>query len=375
MNNPRKVLHVVSGMNRGGVETLIMNIYREMDKTVYQFDFVMYNQNKCHYEEEIRTLGGNIFRLPPYQKNFPGYIYGLYNTIKKNGPYIAIHSHLYHFSGIVLKISKMAGIKNRISHSHSTRDRYSNTFVRRIYRKYLRKLVQKYSTYRLGASVDACEALYGKRCMHDRNIIVFPNSINIKLYEPSITTSNGIRGELKLSHEDLIIGHVGRFSYQKNHLLLIEIFNNIYAKVKNARLLLVGDGAEKYNTMRLVKDYQIEKNVYFLGVREDIPDIMKSIDVFVLPSLYEGLGIVLIEAQAAGKPCVVSDVVPDEADLKIGLLKKISLYNSAKEWAKTIIDVTSITSPDWHVREKSLIQSGYDVRTNIHSLYQIYDDK
>ncbi|WP_052360621.1 glycosyltransferase family 1 protein [Oceanobacillus manasiensis] len=367
-----KVLHVVGSMTAGGLETLIMNLYRNMDRSKVQFDFAVQTNEKCFYDDEIIQKGGKIIPHPKPSDNLIKYKMALKETIKKYGPYDVIHSHVLFFSGVVIDIANKENIPIRIAHSHTSNNSKYNSLLRKMYKRIMRKKIINNATHLIGCSSEACEFLFGNNSLEAGITRHFPNAIDPKRFKTLKKDSNYLTNELKLPDDSLIIGHIGRFTKAKNHVLLIEVFTEYLKRNANAHLILVGDGEERKCIEQLVYENMIEENVHFLGLREDIEKILSAIDLFLFPSLYEGLGIALIEAQAAGVPCLISDTIPVEADLNIGLAQRRNLSDKNDEWVQAIDEVKKIESPSWDNRESALKDTGYDINISSKKLLKIY---
>jgi glycosyltransferase EpsF len=373
MNQTVRVLHIFGRMNRGGAETFIMNVYRHIDRTKIQFDFAVHSDQPGHYDEEIRSLGGRIFILPrPRLTTLPVYKRALTQVLREEGPFATVHSHVHFYSGVPLAVAASAGIPVRIAHSHNTSDGKRSTLSRRLYRWYMRSQIWRYATHMLGCSRPACEALYGPRCWQDSRVRVVHNGIDPTPFELLPKDRNLLRDRIGLPRDFLLIGHVGRFEVQKNHRFLVEIFGSLAARLPTARLVLVGDGPLRPQIEQLVKAKGLENHVFFLGVRADVPEIMGCLDVFLFPSLWEGIPLTLLEAQAAGVPCVVSNVISDEADLGIGLLHPVSLEAGSEVWVDHVMRALQNNRPDWILRKEALKRNRYDVQQVAELLARIY---
>lgn len=272
-----------------------------------------------------------------------------------------------------MKLGKKLGVPVRLAHSHSTQDGKSNSLPRILYRWYTKKLILKYSTHLPGCSKAACEALFGSKCWEDKRTIVIPNAINIELYKKLYNVEdNYLREELQIPKNVPLIGHIGSFSKPKNHEFLIDIFQSYNKRITDSHLLLVGDGELKEQIVNLVKLKGLEKNVHFLGVRSDVPKILNSIDLLLFPSLYEGLPTVLVEAQTAGVPCVVSNTITREVDLGAGLIKFVDLDDNLNNWLSEINGSITIKRPEWNTRFYALQKHGFDLKKVISTLESIY---
>ncbi|MVP00490.1 glycosyltransferase family 1 protein [Paenibacillus lutrae] len=368
-----KILHVVGKMHPGGIETLLMNLYRTIDRDKYEFHFAVQFEEKGFYDDEIVELGGRIFRQPHPKKGLRAFRRAFLNNLQEHGPYQAVHSHIYQFSGYVLKLAGEMNVPVRISHSHNTHDSKQESWLRNLYRKYMRGLIRSNSTSMLGCSRSACEALFGADCWRDERVVVFPNSIQVQPYSQLHPDRTDYRRAIGVTDPDVpVIGHIGRFSEQKNHPFLLDAFAGYLRIRPEAQLVLIGDGPLRSRMEDRIRELGISGSVKLLGVRKDIPELIGAFDLFLLPSLYEGLGIVVIEAQAAGVPCLISDQVPEEADLKLGLVSRLPLQADAGEWAAQMGSMTGAARLDWPARLEALQQYGYDIRTSVQRLERMY---
>jgi glycosyltransferase involved in cell wall biosynthesis len=375
-HNKIKVLHVVGRMHPGGIETLLMNVYRNIDRDKYEFHFAVQSPEPSFYDEEIRELGGTIFVQPPPKDGIRFFRKHLMENMNKYGPYAAVHSHVFGFSGYVLKLADKLGVPVRISHSHNTSDSKSSSPLRNIYRSYMRGLIRRHSTDMLGCSRAACESLFGSSCWKDGRVDVFPNAITLAPYESLVQENRQeLRRRFGAGDDELLLGHIGRFSKQKNHALLLDSFASLVKQRPKSRLLLCGDGPLRPEMERKAKELGIGDKVSFIGLRKDVPELLGALDAFVLPSLYEGLGIVLIEAQAAGVPCLISESVPREADLRIGLIERLAVNDSPERWAEAMASLAERKGQgggEWQARAAALGERGYDIRVSAAKLERLY---
>ena len=366
MKMPIRILQITGGMNMGGIENFIMNIYRNIDRDRVQFDFLIHQEEKQIFEDEIEKLGGKIYRIPSIRKS--GYFKYKKNLKEffQNHPYKIVHSHYNELSGIILKVAKNCDIKVRISHSHTAYPNYSSILVK-FFGEYLIKLLKNSSNLKFACSQKAGEWLYGK----SSNFEVINNGIDPKEYKFNEEIRKKIRDELKIEDEDkeILIGHVGRFSNEKNHEFIIDIFKELYFKNNNYRLFLIGTGNTEEKIKNKVKKVNLQETVNFLGVRKDVNEILQAMDLFVFPSLYEGLPVTLVEAQGAGLKCFISDTVTKEIDLECGLTEFISLDKSSEEWAYIIDKNKEYIRKD---TIESLKSHGYDMTENAKNLENRY---
>lgn len=354
-----RILQVVRIMNRGGAETLIMNIYRNIDRSKVQFDFLVQHEGIGDYEDEIRSLGGQIYRIPYFTQVGPiSYKRKLFNFFKSH-QFNIVHSHMNEMSQIILGQAKKAEIAIRIAHSHNYFPKYS--FLEGLFRNYLKSNIGKVTTHQFGCSSDALNWLFGT------------NSLNSKVIKNGACLDQFDKLAIgKTTREDsrIVIGHIGSFSTQKNHKFIVEIFKEINNRNQESELILIGDGPLKLEIEQEVINKGLKNNVKFLGVRSDIPQLLSKIDLFLMPSLFEGLPLTLIEAQAAGVNCIITDSITEEVDVGCNLIHRFGLNNTAGEWAEKVIDIMSNSE---YVESHSFIRkAGFDIVDTSMWLEQFY---
>ena len=331
-----KVLVLDTVMDRGGAETMIMNYMRNINRDEISFDFLTNRDYRAAYEDEIESLGGKVYHMSPQLPgHFRKYKKEMKEFLKEHAEYKIIHSNLEERSYLPLKIAKKMGVPVRISHAHN---RPLGFDLKTLVRYYFRWRLKSVNTHMFACGYEAGDWLYGKK--NRDKVIIMNNAIDAKEY--SYNPKNATEMKKKLGVEGKkVIGHVGRFFAQKNHPFLIDIFKSIHDKDSNTVLLLVGGGElddALMNQMKeKVKALGLYDSVKFLGVREDVADILQAFDLFLLPSLFEGLPVTMIEAQAAGLPCVISDKVPIQCDIT-GNTKVVPLDYSVDEWANEVLD-------------------------------------
>ena len=348
MGNPLRVLHVVVNMNRGGAETLLMNLYRNIDRSKIQFDFLTCKEGV--FDSEIIEMGGKIHRIPYISDvGHFGYMRALDTFFTSHSEYKIIHSHMDKMSGLVLRSAKKAGRQIRIAHSHNTSS--EGGVAAKAYKSYVGKYILPSATHLFACSNSAAKWLFANKA--DKALIL-KNGIEYEKFAYSPITGKSIREELNLKEENFIVGHVGRFNHQKNHFFLVEIFSEIVKLNPHAYLLLIGEGPLKKEIQKRVNELNLIDNVKFLGVRNDVHHILKACNVMLFPSLHEGLPVTLIEAQGSGLPCVISDVITKEVDIGAGLIEYENLKSSPQVWAKKILhshaelkDTSRIHQKEW----------------------------
>ena len=355
-----RILHVVTHLNRGGLETMIMNYYRIIDREKIQFDFLVQGDEEGAYEEEIRNMGGKIFRINRI-KFYAPWIFenDIYEFLKNHQEYNIIHSHLNGTSKYVLRAAKRANVPNRISHSHTV---LKNNNLKNIYKNLTKVGINKYATNRFACSEDAGKWLYGKQ-----DFEILSNAIDIEKFKYNEDIREKYRKEFDFKEDEVVYYNVGRFVEQKNQMFLIDIFYEIQKK-QNSKLVLIGDGKLKQKLIEKTKKLGIENKVFFTGVRSDISDIVNAMDVFLFPSISEGLGIVLIEAQSNGLKCFISDAIPKEAKI-LDNVEVISLKEDSAQWADKILKSNDLK----RIQNISKIKEvGYDIKEESEKLQKYY---
>jgi glycosyltransferase involved in cell wall biosynthesis len=372
-----RVLQVLTIMNLGGAETMIMNYYRHLDRSKVQFDFLLHRKERGFFDDEIESLGGKIYRMSPINlKNYFVYKKKLKLFFDEHPEYSIVHSHLNALSSIILSVAKNKNIPYRIAHSHLaveslviTKILKKNTDIKATIKDSIQSLVRgkvsKVATHYFACGEKAGNWLFGKK--NKAKITIINNAINASLFTYNTATADKIKEEFGLNNKK-VIGHVGRFNEQKNHFLLIKIFNEICRKDESCVLLLIGNGNLKDKIKEEAKRLNIDKKIYFLGLRDNIPELLQAFDLFLFPSLYEGLPVTLIEAQASGLKIVTSSTVTKEVDMT-GLITYIDLEKPASYWAESVLYNINYN------RRNTLDQireGGYDIHENAKKLQGFY---
>lgn len=357
-----RILHVVTDMGRGGIETMLMNYYRHIDRDVIQFDFLTHRDYRSDYDDEIESLGGVIYHLPKLNPFSKFYKNALRRFLTEHSEYRIVHVHQDCLSSVILKVAKQCNIPVRIAHSHSSSQ---NKDIKYLIKLIFKQSIPQYATHLMACSKEAGKWMFGKNA----EFTVLNNAIDADAYSFNLEKREAVRNSFGISQDALVLGHVGRFSYPKNHTFLIDVFNQV-SKIKNAKLLLVGDGKLRREIEEKVESYALQKHVIFTGVREDISDLLQAMDVFVFPSNYEGLPVTIIEAQAAGLPCFISDKVPIECK-KTDLVQQIPLSAGAEKWANAITSCNK----ERKNRYEEIKESGFDIVENAKWLEDYYLEK
>lgn len=354
-----RILHVVTYMGLGGLETMLMNYYRKLDREKIQFDFLVHRNEKAYYDEEIENLGGRIYRIPKLNPFSKAYKDSLKSFFKSHPEYKIVHVHQDCLSGIILKAAKECGVPVRIAHSHSSsQDKNAKYIIKLIYKG----LIPKYSSH-----LFACGKKAGDWMFSGTKFNILNNAIDSSQYTFSQEKRDIVRKSLDIDNSKFIIGHVGRFSEPKNHSFLIKIFAEIL-KATDALLMLVGDGDLRPNIEAQAKQLGVYDKILFLGRRNDVCDIMQAMDVFVLPSKYEGFPVSVVEAQSSGLMCFISDKVPLDCRIT-DLVEEIPLDSSLEHWVNKILEARQLERRNTLEQIKS---NGFDIEENAKKLTDFY---
>lgn len=360
-----RVLHVIGSLNSGGSQTMIMNLYRNIDRSKIQFDFIIDRENELFYAEEIKKLGGKIHVLPTFNiKNILIYRKSWKSFFYNNPEYKIIHGHVRSTAAIYLKIAKKYGLKT-ISHSHSTS---SGSGISALVKNILQYRIRYIADYLFACSKESGEWLFGKKSLNNKNFFILNNSIDAKKFIYDEKTRESVRKELNIDNK-FVVGHIGRFHPSKNHEFILDVFKEISNKSKESVLILVGDGELKESIKNKVKELGLQNNVIFTGVRSDIERILQGLDIFIFPSIYEGLGIVAVESQAAGLRTIVSNSIPKEAFVT-DLIEMVSLESPKSDWVDTIMKYTN--GYERNNTYEQICNKGYDINETVKWLEKFY---
>lgn len=367
---PCRVLHVIGAMDRGGAETLIMNVYRNIDRSILQFDFLVHEARECDFDPEIRALGGSIFSIDRLNGiNTVSYIKQCRDFFRTHHNYCAVHVHIGSSACFVIKEAKKYGLFC-IAHSHNTNPSLSLPEIGFRLFSYPTRYI---ADYYLACSREAGVDRFGRAVVTSDRFSVLNNGIDVKHYKFSSKTRSSMRRNLGIAPEQKAICHIGRFSDEKNHEFLLKAFAKCDCGEFDGRLFLIGRGPLRNDMEQLAAELNIHDKVVFLGVRSDIPDLLMAMDLFVFPSKWEGLGIAAIEAQASGLPCILSPALPDMAVCSPYAYKMDGL-NSTTTWAGRMVDEPIRTDMDRIDGANYVRESGFDIKCTVDSLISLYLD-
>lgn len=369
-----RVLQVFTVMNRGGAESMIMNYYRNINRNIIQFDFLVHRSEKAAFDDEIKKLGGEIFILPKINPFFPNdYYKSLRSFFEKNKNYSIVHSHLNTFSYFPLKVAEEFNIPYRIAHAHTATEGVKvddltsfsgiKESLKKITKFYLKRKIEKHTTHYFSCGKKAGNWLFGFSNMFN----IMNNAIDAKKFVFNEEKANEVKQQLSIEGK-LVLGHIGNFSTPKNHIYLLKIFKQVLLKNNESVLVLVGDGLLKEKIEKEAKQLSVYDKIIFLGVRSDISDLCQAFDVFVFPSLYEGLPVTLIEAQAAGLKIIASDSITKEVHITNDI-SFLSIKSNPEIWASKIEDIMKYKRDN---NFQKIVNSGYDIRSSVLAMEEFY---
>lgn len=358
-----RILQIIGAMNRGGAETFLMNVLREIDSSKFELLFLCYGDKTFDYEDEIYALGGKIIRTPDVKEvGVVDHIIRIRRIILENDIDI-LHAHTYFNSMFSLIAARLAGVRVRITHSHNTKSEEHPSSIKKAYFIISRAVVNGLSTVRLACGKEAGRALFST----NSKFTVIYNGIDLARFAYDNKKRLSIRKDLGIKSSTKVILHVGRFEEQKNHTFLIEVFKEYRAVEPNSKLLLVGRGVLSERIKQKVERLGLQDAVLFLGVRPDTDRLYCAADVFVFPSLFEGLPVVLIEAQANGLPILASNTIDKAVGVSTRAIEFMSLEQTAQEWAQKVYQVDTVRNKD------GIVQGGqYDIRNVVEMLQELY---
>ncbi|MEG3971429.1 glycosyltransferase [Microcoleus sp. T2B6] len=372
-----RILHVVGGMSQGGIETWLMHVLRHIDRDRFQMDFLVHTTEPCAYDDEVLALGSRIIRCPHIHQPW---IYSpqFKQILRDYGPYNIVHSHVHYFSGYVLRLAKQAGVAIRIAHSHNDTSsaEAKAKWSRQWYLSLTRRWISKYATLGLGCSQKAAVDLFGPAWKSDPRWQILYYGIDLTPFGEQLDPVS-VRGELGIPDDAFVVGHVGRFEEQKNHLFLLEIAAEIAKREPKIYLLLIGSGSLLPHIEQKAIEMGLTDHIIFAGNRRDVPRLMLGVmNVFMLPSLHEGLPVVGIEAQATGLPFILSDVITEEVDIVKPLVQRISLSQPASVWADAVLAARNAASLLTRAESRAILESSpFNIAFSVKSLTKTYRDE
>ena len=366
---PLRVLQAVIHMPLGGLESMLMNIYRNIDRKRIQFDFLTFKKESAFFDEEIKSLGGNVFYGEPLGIRDIYSCPWLRSFFLEHQEYKIIHTHMHKwYSGIVLKNAKLAQVPIRIAHSHTTS--FGKFNIKNVVKNITKLPVNQYATIRLACSKKAGYWLFGKKVVNDGQLMVWPNAIECDKFRYNVDVRKRVRAELGLSDAYTLI-HVGNLNVVKNQNFVIGVFDELAKKIPNTKLLLVGEDRMNGKYQKYAAGKNSIDSIMFLGRRTDIAELLQAGDVFVFPSHHEGFGIVILEALAAGLPCIISNTIPEEVCLTDNVVQ-LPINRGTEIWVNKILEFKDTQRTDNY---NILVKKGYDIHTFSEYVCEFYENQ
>lgn len=358
-----RVLHMIGSLNVGGSQAMIMNLYRNIDRTKVQFDFVVDRHEELYYAKEIKKLGGIIYFATRFSENNILAVKNYWNNFFREHPnYKILHSHVRSYASIYLAIAKKHGVKT-IIHSHSTSN---GTGLKSIVKRCLQYPLRYQADYLFACSQIAGEWLYGEKAIKGDNYFILNNAINTRKYKVDLATRLRVREQLGVKN-NFVFGHVGRLHEAKNHMFLLDLFKSIIKQKPESKLVIVGDGELREEIENKIAALELQKDVIMMGSRSDVPELLMAFDAFLFPSKWEGLPVTVVEAQAAELPCFVSDTVTKEVGIS-DLVHYLPIDKGTACWCDAIMK----SDLNKHDVQKKIIEAGFDVQETARWLTDFY---
>ena len=363
-----RILHVVPTLNiNSGMMSVVMNYYRNIDRNKIQFDFLYFGYMKDNHGEEIERLGGRL-----YYMERPTFKPGDQKRLRKffaehKGEFTAVHCHPIWSSIVVAREAKHSGIKHIIQHAHSTN--YSEKRISALRNRFLMKFIRLFATDYIACNSEAAN-LFGRKGLEKSEVIIIPNAIDIKKYSYDEELRALTRAEFEASPSTIILGNVGRFSIEKNQCFIVEIFKEFQRLKSDSKLVLVGDGSYRKNIEEKIKELELEDRVILTGKRKDIRAILSGMDIFIMPSLFEGTPVSALEARSSGLPCLLSDTIT--RCVEMDGIKYFTLKKEAEIWARFTLDFYNERAlydrHDYNV----VVDHGYSISSTAETLQKYY---
>ncbi|MEE4025357.1 glycosyltransferase family 1 protein [Gordonia sp. PKS22-38] len=349
-------------MDRAGLETMLMNYYRHIDRTKIQFDFLMHREEPSSYDAEILSLGGQIYRISPITpRNLATYKRRYEHFFRTHTGYRVAHAHMDALSAFPLSAAKHSKVPVRIAHSHNTG---FSPDIKLPIRLIAKRYIPRYATHLFACSNDASRFMFGPK----RASRIVENAIEIEKFKYDDRNRKEVRKRHGISDSSFVIGHVGRFVHQKNQEFLVEVLNQLKNKDPRLELILIGSGENEARVRNRVVSSGLQQRVHFVGESNEVPAYMHAMDMLALPSRYEGLGMVAVEAQASGLPCILSTNVTRDANVS-GAAEFLDLESTL--WARRILELRADTRKSW---ANQVRDAGYDIRDQAQKLETLYRD-
>lgn len=366
-----RILHVLGSLQLGGVETWLLHLLRRLDRQRFQFDFCLLSGERGEYASEMEALGSRL--IPCRLGQNPLSFARRFRRVLREGRYDIVHSHVLYFSGAILRWAFAEGVRVRIAHSHTAYDGKAAAFGRSLYKRVMKRWLERYATQGVAASEAAAVQLYGPHWQTNARLRILLYGIDLEPFRTPLDPA-AVRGEFGIPVHSPVVGHVGRFAPMKNHRFLLQVAAEIVRRRPEIHFLLVGDGPLRAETEAQARSLGLQSQMHFAGIRRDVPRLLRgAMDLFLFPSLYEGLGLVLLEAQAAGLRAVVSDAVPREAVVFPPGICYLSLSAGAAEWAAEVVRLVDEPRLEASAALKCVSESPFAIERSVQSLSHLYE--
>ena len=365
----KKILYVIYSMDMGGIETLLINIIKKIDKNKFSINFLLWKKENSYFENDIIKNSANIYKLRLGKNPIIDFFRLLKFFDSNRFDVVHVNSHFY--SCIFVLTAFLKHVPIRITHFHSFSDNKKKNIIRNIYIFICRSIINIFSTHKFACSIEAARYGFGKKY---KNAIIIKNSINVENYiNYNINIVNSIKKDLNIGKNDLVLGTVGRQTNEKNQMYILHIVNILVnnMKIKNIKCILVGNGTNNIKLKEETKKLNLTKHIIFVGEKNNINDYLHCFDIFLFPSIYEGFGLALLEAQAAGIYSIASDSIPKITDMNLNLVKYLSLEN-IDLWVNEIIKYNKVEIKNDIIKRK-IIENGFDISNTVNELSLIYN--
>lgn len=368
---PIRILQFPGTMLYGGVGSVVMNIYRNIDRSKVQFDFCIPREGDGPLDDEIQKLGGRIFHVPQMRKvGFKKYIDAVVSVIRENGPFVAVHIHSVHMGAVILKAAKKAGVQCRIYHVHNTKDAALEKIpIHMFFEKALNRVIKRNATVCLACGKEAGNYIYGTH-----SFIVIHNAVDtVRFYPYDESRRKQIRAEIGIDEQSIVVGNIARFVPEKNQEYFVKLASHSKKKDIRFAFLLVGDGESRQSILEHAKSEGCDGMFFSVGNKNDVENYYNAMDVFCLPSLFEGLPVTLLEAQACGLPCITSNCVTEEANMGIAPYSRISIEDDRVDtWIESISSFSNKREGSKQVILSRLGEKRYEIAGIAATVQSIY---
>lgn len=368
----KRILQIVGGMDRAGAETMIMNLYRNIDRNKFQFDFIYFTSKKCDYDDEIIRLGGRIHRVIAF--NTIQRTYKIYRFLKNNSQYKAIHCHMLLYSGFIAFSASFVKNLFFITHSHNTQDiSIKGKFSRNLYHLIAKRLIDVYSDCYIACGRDAANFLFP----YQKDIIILPNAIDVEIYKNiALNNKNYLTNQFDIDENAIKIIQVGRLEKVKNHIFSIKLAKTLKEQHVLFKMIFVGQGRLEMILKQKVKELQLENDIIFTGIRSDVPYLMSGADIMIMPSIYEGFPVVLVESQTIGLKALISSSISKDVDLGVELIDFIDLNVDIQIWVDRLCYYFEKKNLQFNLESLSRIKKeGFDINEIVRKLEDLYINK